>query len=110
MNVVRFHNRQIAVTRETVLILREGGRDSNNIKEYDMGLILTRREHQSVRIGDDIVVRVVAINGKQVELEFVAPKSVRILRDELDEHELSDWGWNKVSRLKPESSYDNENL
>ena len=75
-----------------------------------MGLRLTRREHQSVRIGDDIVVRVVAINGNQVELEFVAPKSVRILRDELDEHERSDWGWNTVSRPTPESSYDNENL
>lgn len=50
-------------------------------------LTLTRKEFQSVVLftkGDEqIVVTVESIGGSQVKLNFVAPKSVEIWRDEL---------------------------
>lgn len=46
-------------------------------------LLLTRRIGESLMIGDDIEVRVVALKGNQVMLGVNAPKSMRVLRDEL---------------------------
>lgn len=48
-------------------------------------LVLTRRPDESVIIGDDIVVRVLAINGQQVRLGIEAPKDVPVHRDEVYE-------------------------
>jgi carbon storage regulator len=47
-------------------------------------LVLARRKDQSILIGDDIVIRVLDIdrNG-QVKLGIEAPRSCRILREEL---------------------------
>jgi len=45
-------------------------------------LTLRRRARESVLIGDDIEVKVVAIRGKVVDLVFIAPKSVKVDRKE----------------------------
>lgn len=47
-------------------------------------LVLSRRPDQAIVIGDDIVVRVLGIErGGQVRLGIEAPRSCRILRQEL---------------------------
>lgn len=46
-------------------------------------LILSRRVGESINIGDDIVVTVVAVNGNQIRLGIGAPRTVRVLRGEI---------------------------
>lgn len=50
-------------------------------------LILTRRERGAVRIGTDIRITVERIDGDRVRLGFVAPREVRIVREELIDRE-----------------------
>lgn len=47
-------------------------------------LILSRLNSESIQLGDDIRVTVVAISGDKVRIGVVAPQGVRILRKELD--------------------------
>jgi carbon storage regulator len=46
-------------------------------------LVLTRRPGESITIGDDIVVTVVAVSGGQVRVGISAPRSVQVLREEI---------------------------
>lgn len=46
-------------------------------------LVLSRRENESIVIGDRVTVTIVEIRGNQVRLAIEAPKEVRILRTEL---------------------------
>ena len=46
-------------------------------------LILTRKEQDVVRIGDDIRVTVVSVRGKSVRLGFESPRGIPIHRDEV---------------------------
>ena len=46
-------------------------------------LILTRSPGQTLLIGDDIVVEVLAVNGRQVRLGLTAPREITILREEV---------------------------
>lgn len=46
-------------------------------------LILTRKSGETLCIGDDITVTVVAINGNQVRIAIDAPKSVDVHREEV---------------------------
>ncbi|SFM37933.1 carbon storage regulator CsrA [Pelosinus propionicus] len=48
-------------------------------------LILTRKKNETLRIGDDILVTIVDVQGDQVRLGITAPKDVSILRQELYE-------------------------
>jgi carbon storage regulator (csrA) len=48
-------------------------------------LILTRKLGESIRIGDQIEVKVVGIDGDQVKLGISAPRSVDIHRSEIYE-------------------------
>ena len=48
-------------------------------------LILTRFPGQTLTIGDDIVVEVLAVAGRQVRLGITAPAHITILRHELIE-------------------------
>ncbi|MFC7062472.1 carbon storage regulator CsrA [Halobacillus seohaensis] len=46
-------------------------------------LVLNRKEGESVRIGDDIEIKIVALEGGQVKLGIDAPKHVDIHRQEV---------------------------
>jgi len=46
-------------------------------------LILSRRIGEQLLIGDDILVEVIEISGSQVRLGVMAPRAVKVLRDEL---------------------------
>ncbi len=50
-------------------------------------LVLSRREHERIRLGDSIVVTVVRVAGDKVRLGIEAPAEVVVLRDELASHE-----------------------
>jgi carbon storage regulator len=46
-------------------------------------LILTRKQGESITIGDDIVVTVIGVSGNQIRLGIQAPREVRVLREEI---------------------------
>jgi carbon storage regulator len=46
-------------------------------------LILTRRVGESLIIGDDVVVNVLGVKGKQVRIGVDAPKDVSVHREEI---------------------------
>ena len=46
-------------------------------------LVLTRKKDQSIIIGDDIEVTVIAIEGDQIKLGIKAPRSIDIQRKEI---------------------------
>jgi len=46
-------------------------------------LILMRRENEDIVIGDDIVIKVMKIKGKQVHIGIEAPRTINIRRGEL---------------------------
>lgn len=46
-------------------------------------LVLSRKLNQEIRIGENIVVRVIGIKGNQVRLGIVAPPEIPVLREEL---------------------------
>lgn len=48
-------------------------------------LVLTRKVHQSIMIGDDIEVVVLEVRGEQVRLGINAPKNVAVHRQEIFE-------------------------
>ena len=43
-------------------------------------LVLSRRQHEEIIIGDGISIRVISVQGGRVKLGIEAPKSVRIKR------------------------------
>ena len=46
-------------------------------------LILTRRQNQSIKLGSEITLRILAIKGGQVRVGIDAPKDVAVYREEL---------------------------
>ncbi|MCF6149375.1 MAG: carbon storage regulator CsrA [Candidatus Kuenenia sp.] len=48
-------------------------------------LILTRKLGESITIGDDIKITVLEFQGKQVKLGIIAPKNIKIHREEVYE-------------------------
>jgi len=53
-------------------------------------LILTRRARETLRIGDDIEVTVMAVNGAQVRIGIKAPRDVVVDREEIAERKRQD--------------------
>jgi carbon storage regulator len=53
-------------------------------------LILTRREGESVRIGEDVTVTVLRVKGSQVRIGIDAPKDVAVQREEIAERVRAD--------------------
>jgi len=48
-------------------------------------LILTRREGESMLIGDEVTITVLRVKGNQVRLGVNAPKNVSVQREEIAE-------------------------
>lgn len=46
-------------------------------------LILTRRVGETLNIGDDVTVTVLAVNGQQVRIGVNAPRDVAVHREEI---------------------------
>lgn len=53
-------------------------------------LVLSRKQSERIRLGNDIVVTVVRVAGDKVRLGIEAPSSVVVLRDELEAHAAPD--------------------
>lgn len=53
-------------------------------------LILTRRAGETLKIGDDVEVTVMAINGSQVRIGIKAPRHVVVDREEIAERKRRD--------------------
>ena len=53
-------------------------------------LILTRKVHEEIAIGEGVVITIVAVRGKQVRLGIKAPADVPIRREELEPLPRSD--------------------
>jgi len=52
-------------------------------------LVLSRRENERIKLGENIVVTVIRVNGDRVRLGIDAPRDVLILRDELEPRQQS---------------------
>jgi carbon storage regulator len=50
-------------------------------------LVLSRKESQRIRLGDQIVITIVKISGDKVRVGIEAPNEVLVLRDELKPRE-----------------------
>lgn len=48
-------------------------------------LVLSRKPGERVNLGSDVVVEVLSVRGNKIRLGFVAPRSIRIVRAELDD-------------------------
>ncbi|GGJ60636.1 carbon storage regulator CsrA [Virgibacillus salexigens] len=46
-------------------------------------LVLSRKEDEAIQIGDEIEVKVLAIEGDQIKIGIHAPKSIDIYRKEI---------------------------
>lgn len=46
-------------------------------------LVLTRKKDETIKIGDDIEIKVIGINGDQVKIGIEAPNHVEIHRKEI---------------------------
>lgn len=46
-------------------------------------LVLTRRPHQQLMIGDDVVLHIVEVNGDNVRIAIEAPRHVKVYRGEI---------------------------
>jgi len=53
-------------------------------------LVLTRKKEESIRIGDDITIKIVDIDNRQVKLGIEAPKHVAINREEIYQRILAE--------------------
>ncbi len=53
-------------------------------------LILTRRAGETLRIGEEVEVTVMAINGAQVRIGIKAPRNVVVDREEIAERKRRD--------------------
>ena len=48
-------------------------------------LVLSRKKSESIMIGDHVEVKILSVEGDQVKLGIVAPKSVKVHRSEVFE-------------------------
>ncbi|UJL45341.1 carbon storage regulator CsrA [Virgibacillus sp. NKC19-16] len=46
-------------------------------------LVLTRKQNESIQVGDDIEIKILGVEGDQIKLGIEAPKSVDIYRKEI---------------------------
>ena len=55
-------------------------------------LVLSRRPGETIRVGDDIEVKVLATTGNRVRLGIVAPRRLSIVRKELTHRDRNPMG------------------
>lgn len=48
-------------------------------------LVLSRKKDESIMIGDQIEIKILAVDGEQIKIGIVAPKSVKVHRSEVFE-------------------------
>lgn len=53
-------------------------------------LVLSRKVAQKIRIGDEIVITVLKVQGDQVSIGIEAPRTLQIMREELLNTELAE--------------------
>jgi len=46
-------------------------------------LVLSRKKDESIMIGDQIEIKILAVEGDQIKLGIVAPKTVKVHRSEV---------------------------
>jgi carbon storage regulator len=49
-------------------------------------LVLARKSSEIIRIGEDIIIKVISIRGGQVKIGIEAPKGIRVTRGGPGEH------------------------
>jgi len=52
-------------------------------------LVLSRKSEEKIRIGKDIVITVLKVQGDQVSIGIQAPRDLHIIREELLEEDLA---------------------
>ena len=67
-------------------------------------LVLSRKEGEQLVIGDNIVVTINRISGNRVAIGIEAPRDVRIVRGELERHEVASGGSSPVAMTVDETS------
>lgn len=69
-------------------------------------LLLTRRISESLKIGDDITVTILAVQGNQVRIGIDAPKDVSVHREEIyNKIQVEKVTAPEIVWTKPESSH-----
>ena len=64
-------------------------------------LVLSRKRHEQIQIGDNITLTILKIKGNSVSVGIEAPRNVRVLRSELPQHQpIPDP--HSVDQLEPE--------
>lgn len=66
-------------------------------------LVLSRKVHQRIAIGDDITVTICAINGTIVRVGIDAPQDVPIVRSEPEPEELAEMQKRRRDQLRKRS-------
>jgi len=71
-------------------------------------LVLSRKTEEKIRIGKDILITILKVQGDQVSIGIKAPKELRIVREELLIKDLSNQiaEQNKKSVIEPEDKDD----
>ncbi|QDT01844.1 hypothetical protein K227x_02130 [Rubripirellula lacrimiformis] len=67
-------------------------------------LVLSRKESEQLLIGDNIVLTINRISGNRVAIGIEAPRDVRIVRGELNRHEISAKGSAPVAMSMDETN------
>ena len=65
-------------------------------------LILSRRAGESVKIGDEVTVTVLGVQGGQVRLGFTAPRNLAVQREEVYQRIKAETSWNVSNRAPSE--------
>ncbi|MDA1137519.1 MAG: carbon storage regulator CsrA [Planctomycetota bacterium] len=63
-------------------------------------LVLTRKVDESIIIGDDINIKILALSGSQVKIGISAPRTLRILRKEVHDNIQVEAGEASQSEVK----------
>ncbi len=66
-------------------------------------LVLSRKEGEQLVIGENIVLTVNRISGNRVAIGVDAPRDVRIIRGELERHEVASGGSAPVTAMQETS-------